>query len=118
MEPNDFHDLLLIGFDKISLHNTKHFNRTVHFFLYDYKFECAWKDPDIDLEKLKRYRAVLSPDFIMYVEMAPVLQLYNTFRNRWCGAYFASKGIRVIPTVSWGNENTFEFCFDGIEKIM
>jgi hypothetical protein len=48
--------------------------------------------------------------------MAPVLQLTNTFRNRWCGAYFASKGIRVIPTVSWGNENTFEFCFDGIEK--
>ncbi|MGW8115321.1 DUF4417 domain-containing protein [Caproicibacterium sp. NSD3] len=31
-------------------------------------------------------------------------KLYNTFRNRWCGAYFASKGIRVIPTVSWENE--------------
>lgn len=59
---------------------------------------------------------MLSPDFSMYVEMAPVLQLYNMFRNRWCGAYFASKGIRVVPTVSWGNENTFEFCFDGIEK--
>ena len=28
----------------------------------------------------------------------------------------ASKGIRVIPSVSWGNENTFEFCFEGIEK--
>lgn len=48
--------------------------------------------------------------------MAPVMQLFNTFRNRWCGAYYASKGIRVIPSVSWGEENTFEFCFDGIEK--
>ena len=88
----------------------------VHFFLYDYKFERVWKAPESDLEKLKHYHAVLSPDFSMYVEMAPVLQLYNTFRNRWCGAYFASKGIRVVPTVSWGDENTFEFCFDGIEK--
>lgn len=88
----------------------------VHFFLYDYKFDRVWKKNDTDLEKLKRYRAVLSPDFSMYVEIAPVLQLYNTFRNRWCGAYFASKGIRVVPTVNWGNEDTFEFCFDGIEK--
>ncbi|WP_408611450.1 DUF4417 domain-containing protein [Faecalispora anaeroviscerum] len=45
------------------------------------------------MEKLKHYRAVLSPDFSMYVEMTPALQLYNTFRNRWCGVYFASKGI-------------------------
>lgn len=116
IQPDDFNDLLLIGFDKINTNDTKHFNRMVHFFLYDYKFERVWKNPDTDLEKLKFYRAVFSPDFSMYVQMAPVLQLYNTFRNRWCGAYFASKGIRVIPTVSWGNENTFEFCFDGIEK--
>ena len=106
----------LIGFDKTKLENTNHLDRMVHFFLYDYKFDRVWKNPDTDLEKLRRYRAVLSPDFSMYVEMAPVLQLTNTFRNRWCGAYFASKGIRVVPTVNWGNENTFEFCFDGIEK--
>ncbi len=56
----------------------------VHFFLYDYRFERVWKNPDSDLERLSRYRAVLSPDFSMYLEMAPVMQLYNTFRNRWC----------------------------------
>ena len=28
----------------------------------------------------------------------------------------ADKGIRVIPTVNWGLENTFDFCFNGIEK--
>ena len=113
---DDFNDLLFIGFDKISTNDTKYFNRMIHFFLYDYRFERVWKKPDTDLEKLKCYRVVLSPDFSMYVEMAPVLQLYNTFRNRWCGAYFASKGICVVSTISWGNENTFEFCFDGIEK--
>lgn len=113
---DDFTDLRLIGFDKAKLENNNYLDRIVHFFLYDYKFERVWKNPDTDLEKLKRYKATLTPDFSMYTEMAPVMQLYNTFRNRWCGAYYASKGIRVIPSVSWGNENTFEFCFDGIEK--
>lgn len=113
---DDFDDLLLIGFDKTHLEDTNHVNRMVHFFLYDYKFERVWKNPDNDLEKLSRYRAVLSPDFSMYLEMAPVMKLYNLFRNRWCGAYWASKGIRVIPTVNWGDESTFDFCFDGIEK--
>ena len=68
------------------------------------------------MEKLKKYKAVLSPDFSMYIEMNKALQLYNTFRNRWCGAYLASKDIQVIPMVNWGDENTFEFCFDGIPK--
>lgn len=115
-KPGDFDDLLLIGFDKTHLEDQNHLDRMVHFFLYDYRFERVWKNPDNDIEKLSRYRAVLSPDFSMYLEMAPVMQLYNVFRNRWCGAYWASKGIRVIPTVNWGNESTFDFCFEGLEK--
>lgn len=112
----DFDDLLLIGFDKTHLEDNNHLGRIVHFFLYDYRFERVWKNPDNDIEKLSRYRAVLSPDFSMYLKMAPVMQLYNVFRNRWCGAYWASKGIRVIPSVNWGDESTFDFCFEGIEK--
>ncbi len=113
---DEFRDLLLIGFDKTKLEDDKHLGRMVHFFLYDYKFERVWRQPDTDIEKLSRYRAVLSPDFSMYLEMAPVMQLYNVFRNRWCGAYWASKGMRVIPTINWGDESTFDFCFDGVEK--
>jgi len=113
---NDFRDLLLIGFDKTHIEDNKHLDRMVHFFLYDYRFERVWKSPDNDIEKLKRYRAVLSPDFSMYLEMSPMMQLYNVFRNRWCGAYWASKGMRVIPTVNWGDETTFDFCFSGVEK--
>ena len=115
-KPGDFDDLLLIGFDKTHLEDNNHLDRMVHFFLYDYRFERVWKNPDNDIEKLSRYRAVLSPDFSMYLEMAPVMQIYNVFRNRWCGAYWASKGIRVIPSVNWGDEFTFDFCFEGIEK--
>lgn len=115
-DEEEFRGLRLIGFDKTKLEDERHLGRIVHFFLYDYKFERVWKDPDHDIEKLRRYRAVLSPDFSMYLEMHPLMQLYNTFRNRWCGAYFASKGMRVIPTVSWGDERSFAFCFEGIPK--
>ena len=115
-KPGDFDELLLIGFDKASADERKHNDRMVHFFLYDYRFERVWEKPDTVLDKLRPYRAVLSPDFSMYLEMTPVLQLYNVFRNRWCGAYWASQGLRVIPTVNWGDETTFDFCFEGIEK--
>lgn len=85
----DFENLLLIGFDRTN--KQKDLDRMVHFFLYDYKFERVWKDPEGCIERLKNYKAVLSPDFSMYIQMNPVMQLYNTFRNRTADAYFALK---------------------------
>lgn len=94
-------------------------NITLIFLTYlilHYKFESIWKNPEKFVEILKKYKSVLTPDFSMYIEMNPVMQLYNTFRNRWVGAYLSKNGIKVIPTVNWGLENTFDFCFNGIEK--
>ncbi|MDY5018394.1 MAG: DUF4417 domain-containing protein, partial [Oscillospiraceae bacterium] len=48
----DFDDLLLIGFDKTHPEDQNHLDRMVHFFLYDYRFERVWKNPDSDIEKL------------------------------------------------------------------
>ena len=36
----------MIGFDKIKTGKDEHYERIVHFFLYDYKFEDIWKNPD------------------------------------------------------------------------
>ena len=116
LQDDEREDLRLIGFDIAKTETDTHFNRFVHFFLYDYKFEDIWNNPDKYIEKLSQYKAVLTPDFSMYIEMNENMQRYNTFRNRWVGAYLADKGIRVIPTVNWGLENTFDFCFNGIEK--
>ena len=108
--------LRLIGYDRAKNGNDEHFQRMVHFFLYDYKFEDIWEDPEKRVETLKKYRAVLTPDFSMYLEMHPVMQMYNTFRNRWVGAFLANHKIKVVPTVNWGDESTFDFCFEGIAK--
>ena len=106
-------NLSLVGYDKISSGNG---GQVVHFFLDDYKFESIWNNPEPRIEKLSAFKAVLSPQFSIYSEMPLAVQIYNTFRSRWCGAYLRSKGIKVIPSVVWGEADTFWFCFDGIEK--
>ncbi|MDR0627984.1 MAG: DUF4417 domain-containing protein [Bifidobacteriaceae bacterium] len=111
-------DLELLGFDKtrrIELSRVRK-SKTVHFFLDDYKFDEVWKAPDKQIRKLGQYAQSLSPDFSVYSDMPEPLQMYSTFRNRWCAAVWQAAGMIVVPTVSWGGENTFEFCFDGIEK--
>ena len=112
-EEIELENVELIGYDKLNENET---DKIVHFFLDDYKFEVMWKDPEPRIEKLKKYNAVLSPNYSIYTEMPLSLKVYNTFRNRWCGAFLQSKGIKVIPTVAWGEPNTFWFCFDGIEQ--
>ena len=43
------------------------------------------------------------------------LKIYQTFKNRWCGAYLQNKGIKVIPSLAWGEPETYMFCFNGVE---
>lgn len=104
----------LIGYDKIN--QSKQTKSIVHFFLDDYRFESVYKNTDDKVETLKKFKAVLSPDFSMFTEMPLALQMYNCFRNRWTGAYLQEQGVTVIPTVRWGDFASFNFCFDGIEK--
>ena len=91
-------------------------DKTIHFFTYDWLFKNVYDKPEQELEKLKQYKYLLSPDFSIFTNMPLALQIESIFKNRWCGAYWQSKGLKVIPTVSWGDERSFEFCFDGIEE--
>lgn len=52
----------------------------------------------------------------MYTEMPVAVQIYQTFKNRWCGAYFQSKGLKVIPSLVWGEADTYWFSFDRIDE--
>ena len=109
----DLDDIEFIGYDKLNEGQT---DKIVHFFLDDYKFEVLWKDPEPRVEKLKEYRAILSPQFSMYTEMPVAIQIHQVFKSRWCGAYFQSKGLKVIPSLVWGEADTFWFSFDGIDE--
>lgn len=111
----DIENISLIGYNQLS-DNIDRYDSFVHFFIDDYRFEAMWNNPEPRIAKLNKCKGVLSPQFSTYYTMPQSLQIYNTFRSRWCGAYFQSKGLKVIPTVSWGKPESYWYCFDGIEK--
>ncbi|AZS08205.1 hypothetical protein PBI_IRONMAN_1 [Mycobacterium phage IronMan] len=86
----------------------------LHFFLDDYRFETVWSSPERLLDRVKAVGASLTPDFSLWRDMPRAAQVWNVYRARWCGAYWQSQGIEVIPTACWSTPDTFDFCFDGI----
>lgn len=104
------------GYTKTKQDDKENRHKTIHFFTYDWLFETVYAKPEVALEKLDQYYALLTPDFSMYADMPLALQLYSTFKSRWCGAYWQSQGFRVIPTMNWSTSESYEFCFDGVEQ--
>ena len=94
-------------------------NILIHFFKDDIKFETLYKNPRKKSTRRKvlqlaQYSAVCTPDYSLYPEMPEPIQRMQVFKNRWCGAHWQELGILVIPTISWSNERSFDFCFDGV----
>lgn len=103
-----------LGFNFVKKYGTKKDrNMGVHFFLHDDQFDRVWNIPDKYITYLSRYECVLSPDFSMYTDFPLAVQIYNHYRKHWLAAYWQSKGIKVIPTISWSDESSFDWCFDG-----
>lgn len=88
----------------------------VHFFVDDYRFSGIYDNPERTLQRYSQYSFLLTPDFSTYSDMNLWRQLESVAKNRWVGAYWQSKGRIVIPTISWGDVRSFEFCFDGVKQ--
>lgn len=87
-----------------------------HFYYDDFKFIQAWRDPDKYINTLRKFKAVISPDFSLYTDFPRALQILSCYRRQWCGAYWQSIGLDVIPDVVWGDEKSFDYCFLGIPQ--
>lgn len=88
-------------------------DKGIHFFIDDYQFTRLWMQPDAYLDLLGRFQCVCTPDFSTYTDFPKAIQIYNHYRKHWLGAYWQMHGITVIPTISWSDEASFEWCFDG-----
>lgn len=88
----------------------------VHFFAADGQFERCWKDPNRYAKMLSQYNCVLSPDFSLFTSFPKVVQMWNHYRKHWIARYWQDMGLTVIPTISWSDESSFEWCFDGEPK--
>ena len=75
-------------------------NKGVHFFVDDYRFEDIYYYPERSLKRYSQYAFLLTPDFSLYADMPLWKQMENIAKNRWIGAYWQFKGLKVIPSVS------------------
>ena len=104
----------LIGFNYAL--STKEKNVGVHFYIDDYQFERVWNKPQEYIEMLEEFDCCFTPDFSLYMDMPISMKIWNTFRSRLIGQMMQDEGIIVIPTVSWAEKETFDFCFDGLPE--
>ena len=107
---------LLSSVDAKSNDSKENKEKGVHFFVDDYRFTGIYNNPKRSLKKYSQYKFLLTPDFSTYADMNLWRQIESVAHSRWVGAYWQSKGLTVIPTVSWSTPRSFDFCFDGIEK--
>ena len=114
LKVTNFKPARAIPFEKIK--STKQYDQWVHFYMHDVKFERIWNNPSLYLQQLKKFEGVITPDFSLYRELPLSMQIWNTYRNRSLGYWMQSNGVRIIPNIRWGDERTFSFAFEGIEK--
>lgn len=113
IDPEPYEGCDFIGFNYASSCKRNRENTGIHFYLDDYQFQRVWNMIDYYLPMLSDFKYVLTPDFSLYADFPLPMQIYNHYRKHWVGAYLQEKGIKVIPTIAWSDESSFEWCFDG-----
>ena len=91
-------------------------DRFVHFFLPDTYIERAWDNLDYYATLLSMYKGVIQPDFSQYTDMPQAMRIWQHYRRMWLAQYYQNQGLRVIPAPCWSDEDSFEYCFDGMPK--
>lgn len=83
-------------------------------FVDDYILERYWNNPIKYVDYFKKAKYVMSPDYSLLIGMPKPMQMWNVYRNRLVGHMWQKCGIEVIPTISWSDAFSFDYCFSGI----
>lgn len=86
----------------------------VTFFTADYRFEQLWTSPSRFLGYMTPKHVSLTPDFSLYTDHPRAVHLWNIFRSRWLGAYWQRSGLQIVPTVTWADLKSYDYCFLGL----
>lgn len=105
-----------IGFNYV-LSDKEPEGKAVHFFIDDYQFNRIWNNPEKYVDKLRKYEAVLTPDFSPYADMPMATQIFNHYRKHWVGRFLQENGVKVIPTIRASKDDrSFKWYLDGEPK--
>lgn len=97
-------------------HRTGMTHGAVHFFVDDDNYPCMhiWDKLQIYTRNVSRYNIIIAPDNSLYLDQSKSLNIYQLYQNRLKTAYWQKIGLNVIPTVSWGNADSFDYCFEAL----
>lgn len=91
----------------------------IHFFCEDGEFESVWLRastyPHVPAV-VQKAGCCLTPDFSLFTDYPLVTQIWNVYRSRLLGALWQHCGVDVIPTVVWGDRQSFTWAFDGLPQ--
>lgn len=90
----------------------------IHFFIDDYHFVgmYLWGHLNRFTRGLSEYQSIIAPDYSIYLDQSRTLNLFQIYQNRVVTAIWQQMGLNVIPSVSWGNADSFEYCFDALPQ--
>ncbi len=96
-----------------------HRKLNVSFYVDDAKFSRLWNNPDKYLGHLSCFHSVTMPDFSIStgeLGMPFALNIYNKYRNHALAWYLHMNNIKVVPSVSIADKDSYDWCFDGLPK--
>ena len=95
-----------------------HYPAFVCWYLDDYKFDGPrgiWHDSAYALKVLRHFDGAITPDFSTYQDFPVPWKYFNTYRMRAFGYWLGKNGIPVINNVRWGTQESWWYCYDGID---
>ena len=85
-------------------------------FQYDKTINRIYNDIFTYARKVYDFLAVTTPDYSAYTNMESWIIEENVRHSLWVGAWLQYLGIKVIPTITWADERTYDICFNYIEE--
>jgi hypothetical protein len=95
---------------------TSNFLQIVHFYEPDVNFVRILHNPKKYIDLLKKFNAVIGPDFSQKIGYQPFVCFENSWWNKALSAYFQKEGIVVIPNVTWSTPASYSYAFSGLPK--
>lgn len=105
----------IISITEAKYYKGNDFDKFVHFYVNDYKYEDLFEKADKYLEILSRFKGIISPDFSTSSDFPRAVKYFNTYRNNLFGSWFQQLGYRSICNVRCSFQD-IKYELDGVPR--
>ena len=109
-------DLIAFNYAKAEYNKGIISDKCIHFYLYDYMFQCINNHPLRYTSMLMSYPMVISPDNSVYLNWTEHERRQSAWRNQQMTRLWQANGIPVIFNVSWAGPDSYGYCINVYPK--